>query len=224
MRDRLGAVTVICLLVASSSACSGSSGGASGPDVRAADPASTTSTSSSTTIPAVPSSFDELAARLISDVPAGFVVQPDAVGDTGPSDLAKAIRDDDDPATAGPRLRGERFVRGYQRLWIGSRQAEIIVFVYQFAAVRGAAEDFAYDKAQLASQSDGARTFATTGFPAGTAAAVAGTEGDKAAAIVLFTTGVFNVQIVSTGSAAAVLRAGALALAIAQSRSLRAAR
>jgi hypothetical protein len=220
MRNRLGPVTAICLLVVLSSACSGSSGAASAPGARAVEPSSATSVAT-TTIKAVPSSFDELAARLISDVPAGFVMQPDAVGDTGPSDLAKAIRDDD-PATAGTRLRAERFVRGYQRLWIGSRQAQIIVFVYQFAAVKGAAADFAYDKAQLASQSAGARPFATTGFRAGSAAAVAGTEGDKAAAIVLFTTGVFNVQIVRTAGAATDLRAGALALAIAQSRSLRA--
>jgi hypothetical protein len=34
---------------------------------------------------------------VISSVPVGFVAQPDAVGDTGPSDLAKAARDDGQP-------------------------------------------------------------------------------------------------------------------------------
>src|SRR5437870_871881 len=58
----------------------------------------------------VPASFGELAARIITKVPAGFVLQPDNVDDTGPSDLAKAIRDDGSP-DAGKILRAEGFVR-----------------------------------------------------------------------------------------------------------------
>src|SRR5207244_8351257 len=77
----------------------------------------------------VPASFGELAARIITKVPAGFVLQPDNVDDTGPSDLAKAIRDDGSP-DAGKILRAEGFVRGYQQLWIDAQGAQIIVFLY----------------------------------------------------------------------------------------------
>jgi hypothetical protein len=38
----------------------------------------------------VPRSFAELEALLVKTVPTGFIAQPDSVGDTGPSDLAKA--------------------------------------------------------------------------------------------------------------------------------------
>ena len=64
-----------------------------------------------------PHSFAALEALVISSVPVGFVAQPDAVGDTGPSDLAKAARDDGQP-DALQALRAEGFVRGYQRLWL----------------------------------------------------------------------------------------------------------
>ena len=42
----------------------------------------------------VPTSLAELAARYVTKVPAHFIAQPDPVGDTGPSNLAKAIKDD----------------------------------------------------------------------------------------------------------------------------------
>jgi hypothetical protein len=88
---------------------------------------------------AAPRSFAELEALLITSVPAGFSVQPDAFGDTGPSDLAKAIRDDGEPGAARV-LRRDGFRRGYQRLWMSPARKQIIVFIYQFAAPTGAAD------------------------------------------------------------------------------------
>jgi hypothetical protein len=70
-------------------------------------------------------------------VPAGYELQPEAVGDTGPSDLAKAAEDDgEDGAEAA--LSGARFRRGYQWLWISDDDSQLIGFVYEFCDEAGA--------------------------------------------------------------------------------------
>src|ERR671924_63589 len=58
----------------------------------------------------------ELAKALEIAVPEGYILQPDQVGDTGPSDLEKAVRDDGED-DAREVLTRTRFVRGYQRMW-----------------------------------------------------------------------------------------------------------
>src|SRR5688500_10442983 len=82
--------------------------------------------------------MEDLEEALDLAVPDGFVRQPDSVGDTGPSDLEKAIRDDggDD---ARDILTKSRFVRGYQRMWTRTGD-EIVSYVYQFADAAGAIE------------------------------------------------------------------------------------
>ena len=164
--------------------------------------APTTVAASATSIPGAPTSDRELEALLVSTVPAGFVVQPDDVGDTGPSDLAKAIRDDG--SASAEALRSEGFVRGYQRLWIGPRDAEIIVFVYQFENEAGATADHKRSTSLLAGEVE-TTAFTVDGIPGATA--ISGSADDISAAIVAFQTGVFNVQVVANGPALAGLQA-----------------
>jgi hypothetical protein len=80
---------------------------------------------------------EELGALIAYDVPEGFRLQPHSAGDTGPSDLAKAIRDDQAEG-AERALRDARFRRGYQWLWTNDRDDEIIVFLYEFCEPEGA--------------------------------------------------------------------------------------
>jgi len=47
-------------------------------------------------VSAVPNSFGDLAARLVTRVPAGYEVQPDDIYNAGPYNLAMAVRDDGD--------------------------------------------------------------------------------------------------------------------------------
>ncbi len=70
-------------------------------------------------------------------VPDGFERQPDDVADTGPSDLEKAARDESGP-DGRARLQSARFLRGYQRLWVGPDYTELIGFVYEFCDPAGA--------------------------------------------------------------------------------------
>ncbi len=198
-------------------ACSSSSKGAS------SSPTSVDSTTVPATGSTVPASSTSLEHLLIANVPKGFTRQADDVGDTGPSDLAKAIRDDDDPR-AGKAFRAEGFLRGYQRLWMGPNQSEILVFVYQFATAAGAKHDFERDKAALqAEQPPGAKTFSIPGFPPATTAAILGTSTDTSAAIALFTVGPYNAQVVSHGTDPAGLQQRTTKLATDQRNRLRAA-
>jgi len=150
---------------------------------------------------------------MVTEVPAGFILQPDDVGDTGPSDLAKAVRDDPTPG-AEEALRAEGFVRGYQQLWVGPRDTEIILFVYQFETETGAQADFQRAKANLAADGiPGAKPFTVSDLPAGRSNAVSGSSADFAAAIVQVTSGVYNVQVVSNGPSPAGLEARASSVA-----------
>lgn len=82
---------------------------------------------------------DPLEQLLVTSVPEGFAQVDDELGDTGPSDLAKAIRDDGEP-DAEQVLTDAGFVRGYQRFWETEDQSGlIIVFLYEFSDPDGAA-------------------------------------------------------------------------------------
>lgn len=107
------------------------------------DSASTTAAetaSTATDVVCEPDDLDaaELEALTVDDVPDGFERQPDDVGDTGPSDLAKAISDDghEDAEEVITEL---GFRRGYQWLWEPSEPGEQLVsFVYEFCDEDGA--------------------------------------------------------------------------------------
>ena len=102
-----------------------------------------------------PTSFASvLAALLITTVPAGFVQQSDSVGDTGPSDLAKAARDDGKPDAAAV-LTSDGFEAGYQRLWEDSAHTNLIVYLYVFSNPSGTANYEQRSAALLNSQQSG---------------------------------------------------------------------
>lgn len=105
----------------------------------AAVPASTTFPADTTENPPVAetSQTRALAAKLIAAVP-GYALQPNSVGDTGPSDLDKAVRDDGGP-NARKELTSDHFVAGYQKLFLPPDKGRyVIFFVYQFADAAGA--------------------------------------------------------------------------------------
>jgi hypothetical protein len=74
----------------------------------------------------------------VTAIPSGFTLQPDSVGDTGPSDLAKAARDDGS-AGAAALLTQDGFVAGYQRLWAQKSDGTyVVIFLYRFDNPAGA--------------------------------------------------------------------------------------
>lgn len=138
--------------------------------------------------------------KLLSDrVPAGFRLTTFDVGDTGPSDLEKAIRDDgrDD---AREMLTRARFVAGFQHLWVNDDGAEVIQFLYQFGDEQGAIAYADRSRAELEAQLAAA---SPQPFDAGVpgATALSAQNEDRAAAVVLFAKGPYFVQLVSSGAA-----------------------
>jgi hypothetical protein len=154
-----------------------------------------TSTTTTTTDPGA----EELAARLPTTVPDGFVQEDDDVGDTGPSDLEKAVRDDASDG-AQEALVAEGFVRGYQRLWTNPEGDELIDFVYQFDTPEGAAADWSRQKANVeAEPTEGVNPYTPSGLDPQSSYAYAGTNGGSSFAIVATTKGVYHVQVVASG-------------------------
>ncbi len=103
----------------------------------------------------VAKTMDELEETLDISVPDGYERTPDNVGDTGPSDFEKAVRDDG-AADARDVLTRTRFVRGYQRMWAGAGEDdEIVAYVYQFADTAGALEYTNHLNAGLLTQTEG---------------------------------------------------------------------
>lgn len=78
-----------------------------------------------------------LAPMIVEEVE-GFTQEADDVGETGPSDLAKAILDDGE-RDAERVLNETGFRGGYQRLWSNEAGDEVILFVYEFCKEDGAA-------------------------------------------------------------------------------------
>jgi hypothetical protein len=87
----------------------------------------------------VAKTYEDLAKALNITAPEGYLLQPDQVGDTGPSDIAKASRDDGGN-DAQDFLTRTGFVRGYQRMWSRSADDDFIVYLYQFGDNAGALE------------------------------------------------------------------------------------
>ena len=155
MRTRLGILLVVALVVMTG-ACSDDSG------TSAADETTTTESSTTTDKSAACAADDadatELEALITDDVPTGFEQQPDAVGDTGPSDLAKAIRDDGND-DAEQVLTDLRFRRGYQRLWQTEDGDQLIVFLYEFCDPADAAKYLQRFQADFGSADFGLSSF-----------------------------------------------------------------
>jgi hypothetical protein len=160
-----------------------------------------------------------LKARIVTKVPRNFVAQPDEVGDTGPSDLAKAAKDEG-ATDGGKELRSEKFLRGYQRLWIGPEHAQIIVFVYQFGSAAGARHHFARTTKRSGKPPPGVHTFTATFLPPEQVSGIAGTDKNGSAAVIAFTSGIYSVQIICNGARLPGLQARAISIAEDQHRRL----
>jgi hypothetical protein len=136
-----------------------------------------------------------LEARLLASVPAGYQRQADSVGDTGPSDLDKAVRDDGAP-DARQVLTRDGFLGGYQRLW-QKGPAELIDFVYRFAAPAGAADYTLRSLADMRS-TPGTSEFAVAGVPG--AKGVRHADADGTTVVVMFARGTYASQVVVNGA------------------------
>jgi len=143
------------------------------------------------------------------------VQQSDAVDETGPTDLAKAAREEG--AADESVLRAEGFVRGFRRLWIGPEHAQILVSVYQFETPAGAQKNFErFKRASEQKPPPGAHTFSLPFLGPTQAVGFAGTaQGDSAAAAV-YVNGVFGVQVICNGPRLPELQHRAIAVAKAQ--------
>jgi hypothetical protein len=147
--------------------------------------------------PPASSAANALAAKLLANVPAGYARQSDDVGDTGPSDLDKAVKDDGN-ADARTVLTKDGFVAGYQALW-QKDDGQIIDFLYQFTSATGA-NDYAnrtYADGFSGSTDAKPTTFAVAGIPG--AKGLEGHDTDGTSDVVVFTSGGYLVQLVVAG-------------------------
>lgn len=90
-------------------------------------------TTSSTASTATSAALEHL---LISDLPAGYTMAPDAKANTGPTDFEKAVKMENS-ADGRDLLTRAKFVAGYQRVW-AAPGAQIVDYLYKFADADGA--------------------------------------------------------------------------------------
>ncbi|MEW6476216.1 MAG: hypothetical protein AB1679_28490 [Actinomycetota bacterium] len=154
----------------------------------------------------------ELGEALKISVPEGYLLQPDEVGDTGPSDLEKAVRDDGED-DARDVLTRTRFVRGYQRMWSRSDDDEIIAYVYQFADHAGAVEYTNRLTADAGAQTAGVTIERFTVPSIAGSIGVNGWDATFATSTVTFVKGPYSVQMVVNGSSPTGLQSLVTALA-----------
>jgi hypothetical protein len=160
----------------------------------------------------VAKSYDDLAKALNIAAPDGYMLQPDQVGDTGPSDIEKASRDDG-RNDAKEFLTRTRFVRGYQRMWSRSETDDFIVYLYQFADHTGALEYTNRLAADAATQTSGV-TIGQFDVPGiGGAVGVNSSDPAFASSSVTFVKGPYSVQVVANGSTPTGLQPLAIAVA-----------
>jgi hypothetical protein len=145
-------------------------------------------------------------------------VQPDSVGDTGPSDFTKAVLDDGSPDAASA-LTADIFVRGYQRLWMNPAQDQIVVFLYQFHDAAGARAYYRRSVAQLLSMASPRPVrVSVPGLPAAFTTGLRTTVDHKTAELALATKGPILMQIICNSSTAAGLHDRLVAVAQGQYR------
>lgn len=89
-----------------------------------------------------------LAKKLVANID-GYELQPDSVGDTGPSDLAKTVDDSGGGSDIQTKLLDDHFIVGYQRYFLKTSEGRgVVVFAYQFGDSTGA-KDFAATVVQM---------------------------------------------------------------------------
>ena len=205
-RSRLAALAVLATLTLAG--CTGGGKGKSSTAEGQIDNQPTVETQSTT----VAKSMEDLAKALHISVPEGYMLQPDEVGDTGPSDLEKAIRDDGED-DAREILTKTRFVRGYQRMWSRSEDDEIVSYVYQFADHAGAVEYTNRLTADAGAQTDGVTIDKFSVDSITGSVGVNGSDPNFATSSVTFVKGPYSVQIVVTDTTLTGIQPLASALA-----------
>lgn len=209
MRRALAAPAVLLLTFA---ACGGSGSDTS--------PSVTTTTvrpvPPTTKKPTEPVAKNGPAAYILQTVPSGFVLQPAARTDTGPTDFDKAVRDDVS-ANGETALRNAGFMDGYQRTWtsVGGLDRNTVL-LYRFRTPQGAAGYVDHWLAALTAGGSGVtpRVFEPPLVSGGVGVTVdsAGAE----TAVVVVARGNYAVQVVAEGAAGTNQENAAAALAGAQ--------
>jgi len=212
MRSPIAGVVLAIALTAG--ACANEADGPDGAPTTVEDTTSTTAEAA-----CAPDDLDpaELEALTVDDLPAGYERQPDDVGDTGPSDLAKAIRDDghDD---AEQVLTDLRFRRGYQWLWDDGAGSTLISFVYEFCDGDGAEGYVERGQALTEAEATGVDSFDVPALDE-EATAVGTGDGDYQFAYVDVVEGPFYIRVMTftqppaPSTAGLEERSGALAIA-----------
>ena len=205
-RTRLAALAVLATLTLAG--CTGGGKAKSSTAEGQVDNQPTAETQSTTTA----KSMADLAKALNISVPEGYMLQPDEVGDTGPSDLEKAIRDDGED-DARDVLTRTRFVRGYQRMWSLSEDDEIVSYVYQFADHAGALEYTNRLTADAGAQTDGVTIDKFNVDSITGSVGVNGSDPNFATSSVTFVKGPYSVQMVVNGATPTALQSLVTALA-----------
>jgi hypothetical protein len=160
----------------------------------------------------VAKNYEDLAKALNIAAPEGYLRQPDEVGDTGPSDIVKASRDDGG-SDAQDFLARTGFLRGYQRMWSRSTSDDFVIYLYQFGNNAGAVEYTNRLTADATAPTSGV-TIGRFDLPAiSGAVGVNASDPTFANSTVTFVKGPYSVQIVVNGKRPLGLQPLAIALA-----------
>jgi hypothetical protein len=160
----------------------------------------------------VAKTFEDLAKALNISAPEGYLLQPDQVGDTGPSDIVKASRDDGGN-DAQDFLTRTGFLRGYQRMWSRSDSDDFVIYLYQFGNQAGAVEYTNRLKTDATTPTSGVTVgqFLVPGINGAVGVNASGPDFTNSS--VTFVKGPYSVQIVVNGSKPTGLQPLAAALA-----------
>ena len=161
------------------------------------DPTGTgTTIATTTTVPPA-----KVADLILNDAGPGFLVQPDAIADTGPTKIGKAADDDISP-DARKLLKATKFVDGYQRQWLNNgadgNSNNDFIFLYEFDDPGGAAL-WAQHWNQTIENTPHPRAALTTFSPSEIPGALGLSSSNKSSGstgIVLFSKGNYAVQVI----------------------------
>jgi hypothetical protein len=189
-------------------------GGCSSDEAPSPGAAAPTTTATPTTVaaPLDPAGLEPL---VVGDAPAGFALADDAVGGTGPTDLAEAAGDNPD---GGEVLAEAGFVRGWQRLWVSDDgEDELLLLLYELATPQGAADLLARIAAGPA-EGGGEGVFEVPAIPG--AVGVSGGGGGLEVNAVVYASGPYLVQVIGNGPEPGPSQGTVTALAAAQAQRL----
>jgi len=213
MRRALAALAVLLVALA---ACGGENGGNGGGSSAPATTTTVRPAAPTTKAPTEPAAANGPAAYILRTVPSGFVLQPEARTDTGPTDFDKAVRDDVS-ANGETALRNAGFVDGYQRTWtsVGGLDRNTVL-LYRFRTPQGAAGYVDHWLATLTAAGTGVnpRVFEPPLVSDGVGVAV--NSAGATTAVVVVARGNYAVQVVAEGASGTNQENAAAALAGAQ--------